>query len=76
MHLVGWQVVHHDHIAGREAGNENLLDIDAESVTIHRAVKHPRRYEAAVPQPRREVVVFQWPWGTVARQRSPFGARP
>jgi len=23
-----------------------------------------------------KVVVFQWPWGTGARQRSPFGARP
>ena len=54
MHLVGWQVVHHNPITGREVGNENLLDISAESIAIHRAVEHKRRREAADPQPSRE----------------------
>ena len=54
MHLVGWQVVHHDHITGREVGNEDVLDISAESIAIHRAVEHKRRREAANPQPSRE----------------------
>ena len=54
MHLVSWKVVHYDHITGREIGNENLLDINAESIAIHRAVEYPRRREAADPQPSRE----------------------
>jgi hypothetical protein len=40
---VGWQVVHHNHITGREVGKENLLGISAESIAIHRAVEHKRR---------------------------------
>ncbi len=38
-----------------------------------------RSIGAAMPDNRRpavKVVVFQWPWGTAARHRSPHGARP
>lgn len=48
--LVGRQVVHDDHVAGREGRHENLLDIGLESHSIHRPVKDHRRGHAGEPE--------------------------
>lgn len=48
--LVGRQVVHDDHVAGREGRHENLLDIGLESHSVHRPVKDHRRGHAGEPE--------------------------
>ena len=48
---MGWQIVHDHHVAGRELGHQDVLDIGAEGGAIHRAVEDHRRGEAGEPQP-------------------------
>ena len=75
--LVAGEVVHHDHVAGRELGHEHLVDIGLEGVAVDRTVEDHGRDDArrGAGPPRR------W-WssngraGCAARSRSPFGARP
>lgn len=39
------QIVHDDHVAGRERGDEALLDIVGEALAIDRLVEHARRVD-------------------------------
>lgn len=48
--LVGGQVVEHHDVAPLERGAQDIADVDAEGIAIHRAIEHPRRGHAAQPQ--------------------------
>ena len=48
--LVCPEVVHDDHICGRELGHQHLLDIGAEGITMHGTIHHHRCCEPADPQ--------------------------
>jgi len=52
--LVGGQVVEDDDIAWPEGRREDMLDVDAEGIAIHRAIEHPGRGHAGEAQPGNE----------------------
>lgn len=74
--LVRAEIVHDDDVAGRERGNENLLDIGCEASSVDGAVEHAGRIDAVAAQRRDRVSVFQWPCGTLACSLWPRGAQP
>ena len=76
MDLLRRQIVHNHDVAWPQLGNERLFDIGEKGLAVHRAVEDHRRSDAVVAKPAVKVVVFQWPWGTGARHRSPLGVRP
>lgn len=49
--LVRGQLVEHDDVAAPERRREDIADVDAERIAIHRAIDHPGRGHAAQPQP-------------------------
>lgn len=49
-HFVSGQIVHHDHVTRAERRRQVLLDIAEEHVSVHRAVDHGGRREAAQSQ--------------------------
>jgi len=70
---VSGQIVHDHEIAGSERGREHLLDIGQKAFAIHWPVQDQGAVIASRRKPAVKVVVFQWPCGTLARQRSPRG---
>ena len=61
------EIVQDDDVAWRQRRREDLLDIGAEGVAVHRAVEDQRGDEAAeCAGAATSVVVFQWPCGTAA----------
>ncbi len=48
--LVASQVVEDDDVAGRERGNEELLDIGRERLAVDRAIEHERGIDPVVPE--------------------------
>ena len=74
--LVRVQVVHDDDVAGRQGGDQELLDIGLGGQamigpsTTQGAVRALQRNAA------RKVMVCQWPCGTAPIARWPRGARP
>ena len=74
--FVRGEVVHDDQIAGPQRRVEHFGDVGAEDFRVRRP---SMVMQAVVPSSRMEeimVVVFQWPHGALAWQRSPRGARP
>lgn len=72
----GGQVVHDHHVAGVQRGREQLLDGREEPCPGHGLVEHHGCGHACEPERTDEVVVSQYPCGTLMRSRSPRGARP
>ena len=74
--LVGWEIVEHDDIAAPEGRGEHVPDVDPEASPS----MAPSSTQGAVSPERRrpatKVMVFQWPKGTLSRQRSPTGDQP
>lgn len=48
--LVALQVVHHNHVAGPQGGDEQLLHVQQKTIGIHRLVQQPRRFNPVMPQ--------------------------
>ncbi|UIJ46274.1 hypothetical protein LZK98_04825 [Sphingomonas cannabina] len=48
--LVSWQVVEHHDVPRPERWREDVLGVGAESIPIHRAIKHPGRRPASEAQ--------------------------
>ena len=76
--FVAVQIVHHHQLVRPERGNEHFLDVGAEAFAVDRTVDEPRRLDAVVAKRGGEtkVMVFQWPWGTLATSHSPRRAQP
>jgi hypothetical protein len=52
--LMAAEVVHHDHVAGRELGHEHLVHISLERVAVDRTVENHGRDDAGEAQARHE----------------------
>lgn len=48
--LMTAQIVHDDHVAGRQRGDEELLDIGGEALAVDRAVAHAGRIDPVMAQ--------------------------
>ena len=48
--LCAGRIIHHHDIAGGEFGNEYLLDVSSERLTVHRSVEHHGSGDAGEPE--------------------------
>jgi hypothetical protein len=74
--LVRAEIVQHDDVARTQRRHERLLDVGQKRAPL---IAPSKTQGAVIPLWRsaaKNVVVFQWPWGTAATTRAPRRARP
>jgi hypothetical protein len=81
--LVTGEIVHDDDVAGRQRGNQNLIDISLKPSTVDGAVEHHGRGRPAAAQPADEFSNVQEGWrreaarpGARGRAIAPYRSSP